>query len=126
MPIAEDPSEAASAASGAVATLLGAGCAIAQEALAGWGLGDVAIVHRVGRLRPGEARLGIAVAAGCREPASEARRSIERIDAGAPSWKREVHEAGAARVEAAGVPIGRTCASGLGPPQPPWVGAKAG
>ena len=88
---------------------------IAREALARWDLGDVAIVHRVGRLRPGEASVGIAVAAGHRGATFEACRFIiERIKATVPVWKREVYEDGAAWVE--GAPVGPTSAVGSGPP----------
>ena len=89
---------------------------IAQEAQRRWDLGDVAIVHRVGRLRPGEASVGIAVAAGHRGPAFEACRFIiERIKAGAPIWKREVYDTGEAWVEGSRVEVGRGAAR-LRPP----------
>jgi molybdopterin synthase catalytic subunit len=90
---------------------------IAQEALQRWELGDVAIVHRIGRLRPGEASVGIAVAAGHRGPAFEACRFIiERIKAAAPIWKKEIYQAGEAWVEGVQVAPAADGDAGPGPP----------
>src|SRR3712207_2968645 len=56
-----------------------------------WGVGHVSIVHRLGRVDPGEASVAIVVAAGRRGPAFEASRdAIERIKEIVPIWKREV------------------------------------
>ena len=56
-----------------------------------WHVGHVAIVHRVGRVDPGEASVAIVVAAARRGPAFEASRyAIERIKEIVPIWKREV------------------------------------
>ena len=56
-----------------------------------WDVRQVAIVHRVGRVEPGEASVAIVVAAPRRGPAFEASRyAIERIKEVVPIWKREV------------------------------------
>jgi molybdopterin synthase catalytic subunit len=56
-----------------------------------WGIGEVSIVHRVGRVYPGEPSVLIVVAAPRRGPAFEASRyAIERIKETVPIWKREV------------------------------------
>jgi molybdopterin synthase catalytic subunit len=56
-----------------------------------WGVGHVAIVHRLGRVDPGEASVVIVVSAPRRGPAFEASRyAIERIKETVPIWKREV------------------------------------
>src|SRR5829696_1275542 len=53
--------------------------------------GHVSIVHRLGRVDPGEASVAIVVAAPRRGPAFEASRyAIERIKEVVPIWKREV------------------------------------
>jgi molybdopterin synthase catalytic subunit len=55
----------------------------------------VAIVHRVGRLEPGEAAVVIACAAPHRAPAFRAcAEAIERLKHEVPVWKREVFEDG--------------------------------
>jgi MoaE-MoaD fusion protein len=59
----------------------------------------VAVVHRVGTLRPGEAAVVIACAAAHRAPAFRACEAvIERLKKEAPIWKREVYEDGSAWV----------------------------
>ena len=56
-----------------------------------WPVGHVAIVHRLGRVDPGEASVAIVVASPRRGPAFEASRyAIERIKEVVPIWKREV------------------------------------
>lgn len=56
---------------------------------------EVAIVHRVGVLLPGEAAVVIACAAAHRTPAFRAcERCIERLKQDVPIWKREVFEDG--------------------------------
>ena len=56
-----------------------------------WDVGHVAIVHRIGRVDPGEASVAIVVASPRRGPAFEASRyAIERIKEVVPIWKREV------------------------------------
>ena len=56
-----------------------------------WEVREVSIVHRIGRVDPGEPSVVIAVAAPRRGPAFEASRyAIERIKEIVPIWKREV------------------------------------
>ena len=56
-----------------------------------WDARHVSIVHRIGRVDPGEASVAIVVAAPRRGPAFEASRyAIERIKEVVPIWKREV------------------------------------
>jgi molybdopterin synthase catalytic subunit len=64
---------------------------IGAEIEARWDVGHVAIVHRIGRVGPGEASVAIVVATPRRGPAFEASRyAIERIKEIVPIWKREV------------------------------------
>ena len=56
-----------------------------------WEVGHIAIVHRLGRVDPGEPSVAIVVAAPRRGSAFEASRyAIERIKELVPIWKREV------------------------------------
>ncbi len=56
-----------------------------------WDARHVSIVHRIGRVDPGEASVAIVVASPRRGPAFEASRyAIERIKKIVPIWKREV------------------------------------
>jgi molybdopterin synthase catalytic subunit len=56
-----------------------------------WDVREVAIVHRIGRVDPGEASVAIVVASPRRGEAFEATRyAIERIKQVVPIWKREV------------------------------------
>ena len=56
-----------------------------------WDVRHVSIVHRLGRVDPGEASVAIVVASPRRGPAFEASRyAIERIKEIVPIWKREV------------------------------------
>ena len=56
-----------------------------------WDAREVSIVHRIGRVNPGEASVAIVVAAPRRGAAFEASRyAIERIKEVVPIWKREV------------------------------------
>ena len=64
---------------------------IGAEIEARWDVREVCIVHRIGRVDPGEASVAIVVAAPRRGPAFEASRyAIERIKEVVPIWKREV------------------------------------
>jgi len=64
---------------------------IGAEIRSRWNVGHVAIVHRIGRVDPGEASVAIVVASPRRGPAFEASRyAIERIKEIVPIWKREV------------------------------------
>ncbi len=63
---------------------------IGAEIRSRWDVGYVAIVHRIGRVDPGEASVAIVVASPRRGPAFEASRyAIERIKEIVPIWKRE-------------------------------------
>ncbi len=56
-----------------------------------WDVRHVSIVHRLGRVDPGEPSVAIVVASPRRGPAFEASRyAIERIKEIVPIWKREV------------------------------------
>jgi molybdopterin synthase catalytic subunit len=56
-----------------------------------WDAREVSIVHRIGRVDPGEASVVIVIASPRRGPAFEASRyAIERIKEIVPLWKREV------------------------------------
>lgn len=71
---------------------------IADEARARWSVGDVALVHRVGRLEIGEASVAIAVASPHRAEAYEASRYlIEQLKRRVPVWKREGYVEGETR-----------------------------
>ena len=88
---------------------------IGEEAIARYGVGDVRVVHRVGRLEVGEASVGIAVASPHRAEAFEAcRYVIEELKRRVPVWKREGYVDGesewvpgftAAAAEAAEAPL---------------------
>ena len=64
---------------------------IGAEIQGRWDVRKVSIVHRLGRVDPGEPSVVIVVAAPRRGPAFEASRyAIERIKEVVPIWKREV------------------------------------
>lgn len=66
---------------------------IADEIRAKWQLEDVAICHRMGRLRVGEITLVVAVAAPHRQEAFEAcQYAIDRFKQAVPMWEKEVTE----------------------------------
>ncbi len=70
---------------------------IAQEIETRWGLKDIAMVHRVGRLAVGEPAVGVAVGAPHRGEAFDAcEYAIDTLKARVPIWKKESWEAGAA------------------------------
>jgi molybdopterin synthase catalytic subunit len=63
---------------------------IVSEARERWPVGEVGVVHRLGRLEVGEASVGIAVASPHRAEAYEASRYIiEELKHRVPIWKRE-------------------------------------
>jgi len=69
--------------------------AICQEAAGSFDLAGVSAVHRTGRLVPGEASLGVAVAAAHRDAAYRGSRWIvEEIKRRLPVWKREAYADG--------------------------------
>ncbi len=64
---------------------------ISSEIKGRWDVRYVALVHRLGRVDPGEASVVIVVASPRRGPAFEASRyAIERIKEVVPIWKREI------------------------------------
>lgn len=64
---------------------------IGAEITERWDVREISIVHRLGRVNPGEPSVAIVVAAPRRGPAFEASRyAIERIKQIVPIWKREV------------------------------------
>jgi molybdopterin synthase catalytic subunit len=73
---------------------------IASEINDKWGLPDVAIVHRIGKLEIGEAAVVIAVGAPHRKEAFVAcQYAIDRIKEFVPIWKKEYFEDGEVWVE---------------------------
>ena len=63
---------------------------IADEARARWALHDVAILHRVGKIGPGEPIVFVATAAGHRRAAFEACDFLmDYLKSRAPFWKKE-------------------------------------
>lgn len=74
---------------------------LAKEAKARWSLIGVVIVHRVGRMVPGDRVVLVATAAPHRAAALDACAFlIDRLKTDAPFWKREVLASGARWVEA--------------------------
>lgn len=73
---------------------------LASQAMARWPLGDVAIVHRTGRIEIGETSVLISVASSHRGEAFEATRFlIDRLKEVVPIWKKEVSDDGYSWVE---------------------------
>jgi molybdopterin synthase catalytic subunit len=73
---------------------------IAEEALRRWPIGDVRIVHRLGRMEIGEVSVAIAVASPHRREAFEACRfAIDTLKARVPIWKKEFFADGAIWVD---------------------------
>jgi molybdopterin synthase catalytic subunit len=63
---------------------------IGEEAVARFGVGDIHVVHRIGRLEIGEASVAVAVASPHRAEAYDASRyMIEELKRRVPVWKRE-------------------------------------
>lgn len=68
---------------------------IAAEIADRWGIQDVAIAHRLGRLEVGDISLIVAIASPHRAPAFEAcAYAIDRIKQIVPIWKKEFFEGG--------------------------------
>lgn len=67
---------------------------IASEAVARWSLGDALVIHRYGRMEPGEKIMMVATAAPHRKDAFEAAEYLmDYLKSRAPFWKKE-HSAG--------------------------------
>jgi len=76
---------------------------IATEARRRWPVGEVRIVHRLGRLEIGEASVAVAVASPHRAEAFEAcRHLIDTLKATVPIWKKEFYADGAVWLEGPG------------------------
>jgi molybdopterin synthase catalytic subunit len=74
---------------------------IAEDAATRWTLGDVLVIHRHGRLEPGEMIMMVATAARHRKDAFEAAEYLmDYLKSRAPFWKREVTAQGAEWVAA--------------------------
>ncbi|MEX0366651.1 MAG: molybdenum cofactor biosynthesis protein MoaE [Ruegeria sp.] len=70
--------------------------AIAEEAKARWSLGDVLVIHRHGRLAPGDKIMMVATAAPHRKDAFEAAEYLmDYLKSRAPFWKKEITSDGA-------------------------------
>lgn len=70
---------------------------VAAEIKARWGLEDVAIVHRIGRIEVGDIALVIAIGAPHRREAFQAcQYAIDRIKEVVPIWKKEFYDEGSA------------------------------
>ncbi len=69
---------------------------IAEEAVQRWSLGDVLIIHRHGRLAPGDRIMMVATAARHRKDAFEAAEYLmDYLKSRAPFWKKEITTSGA-------------------------------
>ena len=69
---------------------------IAAEATTRWSLADVLVIHRYGRLVPGERIMMVATAARHRKDAFEAAEYLmDYLKSRAPFWKREITAKGA-------------------------------
>lgn len=74
---------------------------IEAEACGRWGLSDCLIVHRFGRLQPGERIMMVATAAAHRESAFQAAEFLmDYLKSRAPFWKKEITRDGAEWVAA--------------------------
>ena len=70
--------------------------AIAEEARDRWSLGDVLVIHRYGRLAPGDKIMMVATAARHRKDAFEAAEFLmDYLKSRAPFWKKEFTDTGA-------------------------------
>jgi molybdopterin synthase catalytic subunit len=68
---------------------------IAQSAIDRWKLGDALVIHRYGRLVPGEMIMMVATASKHRKNAFEAAEYLmDYLKSRAPFWKREITNAG--------------------------------
>ncbi|MDA7475536.1 molybdenum cofactor biosynthesis protein MoaE [bacterium] len=68
---------------------------IAQTTIDRWALGDALVIHRYGRLVPGEMIMMVATASKHRKDAFEAAEYfMDYLKSRAPFWKREITDAG--------------------------------
>lgn len=68
---------------------------IAEEAQSRWSLGDVLVIHRHGRLAPGDLIMMVATAARHRKDAFEAAEYLmDYLKSRAPFWKKEITKTG--------------------------------
>jgi len=68
---------------------------IAEEEAMKWGLKGIAVIHRIGRLKPGEPTMLVAVAAASRKQAFPAlEETVERVKSEVPIFKLERREDG--------------------------------
>lgn len=68
---------------------------LAANAMSTWGLGPVAVVHRLGPVKPGEASVCIMVSAGHRGEAFDACKwLIDKLKREVPIWKKDLFEDG--------------------------------
>ena len=75
---------------------------IAAEAVSRWSLADVVVIHRHGRLIPGEAIMMVGTVAPHRADAFRAAEFLmDYLKSRAPFWKKEVTAGGSAWVDAA-------------------------
>lgn len=75
--------------------------AMVQEARTRFSLGDVLVIHRYGRLQPGEMIMMVATAARHRKDAFDAATFLmDYLKSRAPFWKREISATGAEWVAA--------------------------
>lgn len=75
--------------------------AIVDEAVARWALVDALVIHRYGRLRPGDAIMMVATAAGHRgEAFAAAEFLMDYLKSRAPFWKKELGAEGSEWVAA--------------------------
>lgn len=74
---------------------------IGEQAMSRWSLGDALVIHRHGRLVPGEMIMMVATAARHRKDAFEAAEFLmDYLKSRAPFWKREITSQGASWVAA--------------------------
>ena len=74
---------------------------IATEAARRWSLGEVLVIHRYGRMGPGEKIMMVATAAPHRKAAFEAAEFLmDYLKSRAPFWKKEIGSDGESWVEA--------------------------
>lgn len=74
---------------------------IVTEAKSRWSLGDVLVIHRFGRLEPGDQIMMVATAARHRKDAFDAAEYLmDYLKSRAPFWKKEITRDGTAWVDA--------------------------